>query len=84
MFQILPGGRCLLVPAVLLQKNFAPGQGFDYLKKVPQGFARGGCWRLELTDALVSDPPPFTLINDCSLEEGGGGGGDKNNNFLTN
>ena len=38
--------------------------------------------------ALVSDPPPFTLINDCPLEgvmvvEGGGGGG-KSNNFLTN
>ena len=28
-FKILPGGRCFLVPgAVLLQKNFVPGQGF--------------------------------------------------------
>ena len=54
-FKILPGGRCFLVPvAVLLQKNFSPGQGFsDYLKTFPGSLPGGwGCWPLELTDAL--------------------------------
>ena len=42
-FTILPGGRYFLVlGAVLLQKNFAPGQGFDHFKKFPWGSARGG------------------------------------------
>ena len=38
LFKILRGSRCFLVPGA---KKFAPGQGFDLLKKIPGGFAQG-------------------------------------------
>ena len=43
-----PGGRCFLSRGPCFCRTILPrGKAFDYLKKFP-----GGCWRLELTDAL--------------------------------
>ena len=53
-------------PGPQFRKNFLPEtREFDYLKKIPRGSARGGCWCLELTDALgqrVSANPKIVIV----------------------
>ena len=55
--QNCPQGRgfCLyfFCPGAVISQTFsAQGREFDFLKKFPGGQPRGGCWCLELTDAL--------------------------------
>ena len=48
---------------VLLQKILPRCRAFDHLKKIPRGSARGGCSRLELTDALTSFSDSISYVN---------------------